>query len=92
MVNGYVASDTSTDDQSRSGDLIWVDDPELLWAEWARFAAWRSAGRLQSVISDLPFGTTADQAASALEQAIADVQLAVSQMRQEGPLEIEHYE
>jgi len=53
MVNGYVATDTSRDDQSRSADLIHVDDPEALWTEWARFAAWRSAGRLQSVVDDL---------------------------------------
>ena len=78
MVNSYVASDMSTNDQSRSAHLISVDDPELFWAEWARFAAWRSAGRLQLVISDLPFGSTVDQAASALEHAIADAPLAVS--------------
>ena len=78
MANSYVASDMSTNDQSRSAHLISVDDPELFWAEWARFAAWRSAGRLQLVISDLPFGSTVDQAASALEHAIADAPLAVS--------------
>ncbi|MGZ0179433.1 MAG: hypothetical protein ACKVIQ_21410, partial [Acidimicrobiales bacterium] len=58
MANSYVASDMSTNDQSRSAHLISVDDPELFWAEWARFAAWRSAGRLQVVLSDLPCGST----------------------------------
>ncbi len=92
MVNGYVASDTSTDDQSRCVDLIAVDDPELLWAEWAKYAAWRSAGRLQSVLSDLPFGTDAEAAAQALESAIADAQLAADQMRAGLQDPVHHYE
>ena len=92
MVNGYVATDTSTDDQSRNADLIVVDDPEVLWTEWARFAAWRSAGRLQSVIDDLPFGITAEQAADTLEAAIADAQRAVDEMRAGAPDAIHHYE
>lgn len=92
MVNGYVGIDTSRDDQSRSADLISVDDPELLWAEWARFAAWRSAGRLQSVIDDIAFGADAETSAQALEHAIADAQLAADQMRQGAPSAIQHYE
>ena len=46
MVNGYVSLDTSQDDQSRTADLIIVDDHESLWTEWAKTAAWRSSGRL----------------------------------------------
>lgn len=92
MVNGYVATDTSTDDQSRSADLIVVDDHHLLWAEWARFAAWRSAGRLQAVIDEIRFGTSASEAADALENAIADAQKAAELMRAGEPASIGHYE
>jgi len=92
MVNGYVAMSTSVDEQSRSVDLIEIDDQEVLWAEWARYAAWRSAQRLQAVIHEIPFGTTADDAASALESAIADAQKAVAEMRAGVPLQIAHYE
>ena len=42
MVNGYVATDTTLDSQSRSRDLLHVDPPAVLFAEWAKFAAWRS--------------------------------------------------
>jgi hypothetical protein len=81
MVNGYVAADTTTDEQSRCVDLIEVDDPEVLYAEWAKFAAWRSAGRLQSIIEELPFGSSAEDAATALETAIASATVAVTEMR-----------
>ena len=44
MVNAYVALDRSRDDQSRSRDLIGIDDPAVLYTEWARHAAWRARG------------------------------------------------
>ncbi len=81
MVNGYVAADTSSDEQSRTVDLIGVDDPEVLYTEWAKFSAWRGAGRLQSVIDDLGFNADALAVADRLEDAIADVQQAIDQMR-----------
>ena len=42
MVNGYVALDTTVDEQSRSADLIALDDHNVLFTEWAKYAAWRS--------------------------------------------------
>lgn len=91
MVNGYVATDTSIADQSRSADLIGVDDPEVLYADWARFAAWRSRDRLDRLIDSLSFGLAPDEAATALESAIADVQRTVDEMRA-GPQQTDHYE
>ncbi len=91
MVNGYVATDTSIGDQSRSADLIGVDDPEVLYTDWARFAAWRSRDRLDRMIDSLPFGLTPDDAATTLESAIADVQRTIDEMRA-GPQQTEHYE
>lgn len=44
MVNSYVGLDTAIDDQSRSKDLVHVDDPAVLYTEWARMAAWRTKG------------------------------------------------
>lgn len=60
MVNGYVALDTTLDDQSRTADLIIVDDHESLWTEWAKMAAWRSKGRLQSLIDEIEFTSDRD--------------------------------
>ncbi len=91
MVNGYVAADRSTDDQSRSADLIGVDDPECLWTEWARFAAWRTQGRLSALIDDLPFTNDRDAVVAELEASIADVRLAIEEMRA-GPRPTSHYE
>ncbi len=91
MVNAYVALDRSGADQSRSRDLIGVDDPELLYTEWARHAAWRAAGRLEELVDSLPFGTGADEAADRLEEAVADVLQAMEEMRA-GEVEIQHYE
>jgi len=92
MVNGYVGADTSTDEQSRTRELMTVDDPNILYAEWAKFAAWRSAGRLHSLIDTMPFGTDAHEAADALERALEDAREAINQMRNPPPSSIQHYE
>ncbi|MEL6891797.1 MAG: hypothetical protein AAFP84_09385 [Actinomycetota bacterium] len=90
MVNGYVALDTTRDEQSRSADLIGVDDPVALYAEWARFAAWRSADRLTALVDDLDWSADPEAAASALERAITDAQRAVDEMRA-GQVDAAHY-
>lgn len=90
MVNGYVAADRSTDDQSRSVDLIGVDDPECLWTEWAKFAAWRTQGRLSDLIEELPFTNDRDAVVAELEASIADVSRAIEEMRS-GPRPTSHY-
>ncbi len=91
MVNGYVPQDRSGDDQSRSQDLVGVDDPEVLATEWARHAAWRGVGRLQRLVDDLPFGIGNEFAAEQLEEAITDVQQAIRELRADPP-PMEHYE
>ena len=91
MVNGYVSLDRSCDDQSRSRDLVGVDDPALLATEWTRHAAWRGVGRLQKLVDDLPFGIDNERAADRLEAAITDVQQAIRDLRAD-PMPTEHYE
>lgn len=91
MVNGYVATDTGLDGQSRSRDLLAVDPPEVLLAEWAKFAAWRSQGRLAALIESLEFTDDVDAVIAALEHGIADVVEAIDDMRQ-GERPAEHYE
>ena len=90
LVSAYVALDTSVDEQSRTADLIIVDDHEALWAEWAKMAAWRSRGRLQSLIDELEFTSDRDAVVTRLESAIADVQKAIDEMRA-GERMTEHY-
>jgi len=90
MVNGYVATDPSVEGQSRSQDLIVIDDHEVLWAEWAKFAAWRSRERLGRLIEDLAFTPDRDAVVRQLEAAIADAQTAVAEMRA-GEKEAAHY-
>ena len=90
MVNGYVALDTSIDDQSRTADLIVVDDHETLWTEWAKTAAWRSRGRLSGVIDGLEFTPDRDAVIAELESAVGDVQQAIEEMRA-GERMTEHY-
>ena len=91
MVNGYVATDTSRDEQSRSADLKAVDDPVALYTEWAKFAAWRSRERLDALIAELDFDSDPNTAAQALETAIADATHAVAEMRAGAP-DTHHYE
>lgn len=91
MVNGYVATDTSLDDQHRHADLKLVDPPEALFAEWGRHAAWRGKTRLEKVLAELEFTTDNERVASKLEEAIADVKQAIVEMRQD-QVKMHHYE
>lgn len=91
MVNGYVATDTSVDDQHRHKDLKLVDPPEALYAEWARHAAWRGKTRLEKLLNELEFTSDHELVSARLEDAIADVQQAIVEMKQE-EVEMHHYE
>ncbi len=90
MVNGYVALDATRDEQSRSADLIALDDPRVLYTEWAKFAAWRSAARLDTLVHELPFTEDVESVTAALEHAIEDARRAADEMRS-GERQLEHY-
>jgi hypothetical protein len=90
MVNGYVALDTSLDQQSRSADLIGVDDPSVLWTEWAKMAAWRSSGRLSALVEGLPFTDDRDFVVEQLQAAIQDAQQAIEEIQGDA-VPAEHY-
>ena len=90
MVNGYVAMDTAIDEQSRTADLIVVDDHEVLWTEWAKFAAWRCQGRLAALVAELEFTSARDAVISRLEYAGSDTQHAIDEIRA-GERESQHY-
>lgn len=90
MVNGYVSMDRTIDEQSRCRDLIAVDDHNVLWTEWAKFAAWRSVGKLEALIVGLGFTSDRDAVIAQLEAAIADVRQAIDEMRT-GEVPAEHY-
>ena len=91
MVNAYVALDTSGDDQTRSRDLIGVDDPHALYTEWARHAAWRARSRLDDLIATLPFDIEPAAAVDALRAAVVDVAAAIADI-EAGPKAADHYE
>ncbi len=80
MVNGYVATDPTLDDQSRTEDLTLVDDPDILYAEWTRYAAWRAMNRLQHVIDTTEFSLDGELAARQLRTAVADIDTTVDKM------------
>ncbi len=92
MVNGYVSMDTSREDQHRHKDLTLVDDPEALYAEWARHAAWRARNRLDSLLDTLEFSPDRVAVAKQLDEAIADVKQAVEEMSDLGEHQMHHYE
>ncbi len=91
MVNGYVTVEPPLDEQSRTIDLIDVDDPNVLYTEWARAAAWRSRQRLDHLIEGLPFSDDPERVAAQLRAAVADVERAAAEMRS-GPRTTVHYE
>ena len=61
-------ADPLRDDQSRTTDLVPVDDPDVLFTEWARHAAWRAQGRLARLIEELEFGVGPEGASAALKR------------------------
>lgn len=89
MVNAYVALDRTKADQSRSLDLIGVDDESHLYTEWVRHVAWRGEGRLAALVESTGFGLDREQAIEALQAAVADVTRAIDDMRA-GPRDAEH--
>ena len=91
MVNAYVALDRTRADQSRSRDLIGVDDESHLYTEWVKHVAWRAEGRLAALVETAGFGLDRDVAIAELEAAVADVTRAVADMRA-GERDAEHYE
>ena len=92
MVNGYVSTDPARDDQHRHKDLTLVDDPECLYTEWAKHAAWRARNRLDKLINELSFTSDPRMVASAMENAVEDVNTAIEEMRDEGDHIMHHYE
>jgi hypothetical protein len=92
MVNGYVSTDTHGDDQNRHKDLTLVDDPQVLYTEWAKHAAWRARGRLDNLLAEIPFNPDAKQVAMLLEEAIKDVSQTIEEMRNDEEHQMHHYE
>ena len=92
MVNGYVATDRALDDQSRHKELLSVDDRNHLYTEWAKHAAWRSAGRLNRLVDELEFTPDRDHVLSELSAAIADVTQAIADMGSDATPGTDHYE
>ena len=92
MVNGYISMNTAADDQHRHKDLMLVDDPECLYAEWAKHAAWRAQGRLDKLINELSFTSDREAISAALEHAVQDVSDAITAMRDQSEHHMHHYE
>jgi len=92
MVDGYISTDTSADDQHRHEDLTLVDDPQALYTEWARHATWRARGRLDRLLAEISFNPDSKQVAMTLEEAVKDVSQAIEEMRDDGEHHMHHYE
>ena len=92
MVNGYVAMDTSGDDQHRHIDLTLVDDPQCLYAEWAKHSVWRAKSRLNRLLDTIEFSSDYQNIADQLENAICDVTDTIEEMRNHDNHEMHHYE
>jgi len=93
MVNGYIATDVSVDDQTRNLDLFHVDEPATLTREWARYAAWRSRRRLDLLIDELDDAVVdPSEVVQRLTDATHDVGRAIADLSRTDRPEIHHYE
>jgi len=91
MVNAYVSTNCLLDDQSRSRDLIGVDDPASLYTEWAKHASWRTQNRLKKIIDPMAFDQNPNQVIDKLESAAKDLLKTIEDMKA-GPRKAQHYE
>jgi hypothetical protein len=92
MVNGYVSTNTALDDQHRHKDLTLIDPPQALYAEWAKHAAWRTNGKLSTLLTELEFNKDPHLIAGKLEAALVDIHEAIAQMKDDTKHEMHHYE
>ena len=91
MVNAYVSMNCLVDDQSRSRDLIGIDDPASLYTEWAKHTSWRTQNRLRKIIDPMVFDKDPKQVLDKLESAAKDLLQTIDDMKS-GPREAQHYE
>jgi hypothetical protein len=91
MVNGYVSTNCLVDDQSRSRDLIGIDDPASLYTEWAKHTSWRTQNRLKKIVDSMSFNQSPKQVLEKLESAAKDLLKTIDDMKA-GPREAKHYE
>ena len=91
MVNAYVSTNCLVDDQSRSRDLIGIDDPASLYTEWAKHASWRTQNRLKKIIDPMDFNHDPKQILDKLETAAKDLLKTIDDIKA-GPREAQHYE
>ena len=90
MVNGYVSTNCLVDDQSRSRDLIGIDDPASLYTEWAKHTSWRTQNRLKNR-RPYVFNQSPKQVLEKLESAAKDLLNTIDDMKS-APREAKHYE
>jgi len=91
LVNAYVSTNCLVDDQSRSRDLIGIDDPSSLYTEWAKHASWRTQNRLKKIIDPMAFDHDPKEVLDKLESAAKDLVKTIDDMKS-GPREAQHYE
>ena len=83
LVPGYVATDTSKPDPTIVESMAGYGEPGILM-ELARHAAWRTQGRLESLIRDLPATEDPAVVRKALAEACADLQRAMAALDRPG--------
>ena len=83
LVPGYVAADTSHPDPTIVERMAGYGEPGILM-ELARHAAWRTQGRLESLIRDLPATEDPAVVRKALAEACADLQRAMAALDRPG--------
>ncbi|MEO0489972.1 MAG: hypothetical protein AAFZ49_10515 [Cyanobacteria bacterium J06659_2] len=91
MVNSYVALDPKAPDPCRLSDLKLTDPHHVLLPEWARHKAWLARGRLDRLIEELPFTDDRAKLIAALEEAIADVEAAITDISDDSEGTMIHY-
>ena len=91
MVNAYVSMNCLVDDQSRSRDLIGIDDPASLYTEWAKYASWSTQNRLKKIIDTMGFNQDKELFIKSFESAVRDLIQTIDDMKA-GPREAQHYE
>ncbi|MDE0310176.1 MAG: hypothetical protein OXI60_10140 [Acidiferrobacterales bacterium] len=91
LVNGYVPLNCEINDACRFQDLSLVDPHHVLFTEWARHKAWLSVGKLQNLITNMPFTDDKQEITAQLRDAIAEVETAIEDINDDKQAVMIHY-
>ena len=91
LVQSFVPDTPNYADISKLVDCKLVDDPDVLYTEWARYKAFLAQRRLTQFIEEVPFSDDTGMLCQSLRRAIRDIEEAVLELSDSSEGRLVHY-